>query len=118
MKCILLLSTALRSGSSGRFDPKIKVSLPTFIPKPIDGTKLYSLFGHITLLSTATETNVLSLNQPVKELLDEPKLVDTMETDFEKLRHVVCQNEEHIWTSGLITDIKCFNMTGLLTDKI
>lgn len=98
--------------------PKIKVSLPTFILNPIDGAKLYtcSLFGHITPLSTATEENVLSLNQPVKELLDEPKLIATIQTGFEKLRSVVCQNEEQI--CGLIKDIKCFNMTGSLVQTI
>lgn len=64
--------------------PKIKVSLPTFIPTQIDGTKLYSLFGHITPLSTVTEKNVLSLNQPVKELLDEPQLIATIQTGFKK----------------------------------
>lgn len=84
--------------------PKIKVSLPTFIPKPIDGSKLYSLFRHISLLSTATEENVLSPNQPVKELLNEPELIVTMQTGFEKLRSVSCQIEEQIWTSGLIND--------------
>lgn len=31
-----------------KVQPNIKVSLPTFILKPIDGAKLYSLFGHIT----------------------------------------------------------------------
>lgn len=98
--------------------PKIKVSLPTFIPKQIDGTKLYSLFGHITSLSTVTEKNVLSLNQPVKELLDEPQLIATMQTGFKKLRSVVCQNEDQIWTSGLINDIICFNMTGLILQTI
>lgn len=95
--------------------PKIKESLPTFIPKPIDSTKLYSVFGHITPLSTVTENNVLSLNQPVKEPLDEPQLIATMQTGFKKLRSVVCQNEDQIWTSGLINDITCFNMTGLQT---
>lgn len=95
--------------------PKIKVSLPTFIPKPIDNTKRYSLFGHISPLSTVTENNVLSLNQPVKEPLDEPQLIATMQTGFKKLRSVVCQNEDQIWTSGLINDTICFNMTGLQT---
>uniref|UniRef100_A0A8W8LT78 Uncharacterized protein n=1 Tax=Magallana gigas TaxID=29159 RepID=A0A8W8LT78_MAGGI len=56
--------------------------MPTFIPNPIDQEKMYSLFGKITPLSTATEDNVLPLNQPktsVRELLDEPKLVATIQ---------------------------------------
>lgn len=76
------------------------------------------MFAHITPLSTTTEENVLSLNEPVKELLDEPKLIATMQTGFEKLRSIVCQNEEQMWLSGLINDIKCFNMTGSLLQTI
>lgn len=34
--------------------PKVQVSHRTFIQKPIDSNKLYSLFGLITLISTAT----------------------------------------------------------------
>uniref|UniRef100_K1QK40 Tripartite motif-containing protein 3 n=1 Tax=Magallana gigas TaxID=29159 RepID=K1QK40_MAGGI len=100
-----------------KFPPKVQVSLPTFMPKPIDHEKLYSLFGQITPLSTATEENVLSLNQPktsVRELLDEPELVATIQTGHGKLRSVTCLNEDRIWTSGETNDIKCFNIKGSL----
>ncbi|XP_065938076.1 E3 ubiquitin-protein ligase TRIM71-like [Magallana gigas] len=100
-----------------KLPPKVKVSLPTFIPKPIDCEKLYSLFGQITPLSTATEENVLSLNQPktsVRELLDEPELVTTIKTGHEKLSNVTCLNEDRIWTSGETNDIKCLNIKGSL----
>ncbi|XP_034305060.2 E3 ubiquitin-protein ligase TRIM71-like [Magallana gigas] len=94
---------------------KVQVSLPTFIPKPINHEKLYSLLGQITPLSTATEESVLVQNQPntsVKELLDEPKLVATIPTGYENLRSVTCLNEGSIWTSGKTNDIKCFNIKG------
>uniref|UniRef100_A0A8W8LYZ1 B box-type domain-containing protein n=1 Tax=Magallana gigas TaxID=29159 RepID=A0A8W8LYZ1_MAGGI len=94
--------------------PKVKVTMPTFIPKPIDCEKLYVLFGQITPLSTVTEENVLSLNQPntsVKELLDEPELVTKIQTGH-KNPNVTCVNEDMIWTSGKSTDIKCFNIKG------
>nr|XP_034306453.1 uncharacterized protein LOC117682593 isoform X2 [Crassostrea gigas] len=95
--------------------PKVQVSLPTFIPKPIDHEKLYTLFGHITPLSTATEEQLLSQNQPYtsdRELLDEPELVATIQTGHEKLRNVTCVSEDMIWTSGMANDIKCFNIKG------
>uniref|UniRef100_K1QFJ7 Tripartite motif-containing protein 3 n=1 Tax=Magallana gigas TaxID=29159 RepID=K1QFJ7_MAGGI len=97
--------------------PKVQVSLPTFIPKPIDHEKLYSLFGQITPLSTATEENVLSLNQPtisVRELLDVPELIGAIQTGHEHLRSVACLNEDRIWTSGETNDIKCLNIKGSL----
>ncbi|XP_052679729.1 uncharacterized protein LOC128160452 [Crassostrea angulata] len=100
--------------------PKVKVTLPTFIPKPIDHEKLYSLFGQITpLLSTDTEENVLSLNRPktsARELLDEPELVATIQTGHKFLRNVTCLNK--IWTSGETNDIKCFNIKGSLLQTI
>nr|XP_034317785.1 uncharacterized protein LOC105323897 isoform X3 [Crassostrea gigas]XP_034317786.1 uncharacterized protein LOC105323897 isoform X3 [Crassostrea gigas] len=100
-----------------KLPPKVKITLPTFIPKPLDHEKLYNLFGQITPLSTATEENVLSLNQPntsVRELLDEPELVATIQTGYEKLRSVTYLNEDCVWTCGLTKDIKCFNIKGVL----
>uniref|UniRef100_A0A8W8LSG3 Tripartite motif-containing protein 3 n=2 Tax=Magallana gigas TaxID=29159 RepID=A0A8W8LSG3_MAGGI len=104
-----------------KLPPKVKVTLPTFIAKPIDPEKLYSLFGQITPLSTATEENVSSLHQPttsVRELLDEPELVATIQTGHEKLRSVTCLNGDKIWTSGETNDIKCFNSKGSLLQTI
>ncbi|XP_034308286.2 tripartite motif-containing protein 2-like isoform X2 [Magallana gigas] len=101
--------------------PKIQVSLPTFIPKPIDREKLYSLFGQITPLSTATDEHVYSLIQSkisVRELLDEPEIVATIQTGYEKLRSVTCLNDGNIWTSGKTNDIKCFNSKGSLLQTV
>nr|XP_034305024.1 uncharacterized protein LOC117682139 [Crassostrea gigas] len=105
----------------GKLPPKVKVSLPAFIPIPIDYERLCSLFGQITPLSTNTEENVSSLNRPntsAKELLDEPELVATIQTGHEIIRSVTCLNEEKIWTSGETNDIKCFNMEGSLLQTI
>ncbi|XP_052677898.1 uncharacterized protein LOC128158950 [Crassostrea angulata] len=103
-----------------KLPPKVKVTSPTFIPKPIDREKLYSLFGQITPLSTATEENVLSLNQPKTSVseLDEPELVATIQTGYKYLRSVTCLNEDSIWTCGETNDIKCFNIKGLLLQTI
>uniref|UniRef100_K1Q813 Tripartite motif-containing protein 3 n=1 Tax=Magallana gigas TaxID=29159 RepID=K1Q813_MAGGI len=104
-----------------KLPPKVKITLPTFIPKPLDHEKLYNMFGQITPLSTATEKNVLSLNQPntsVRELLDEPELVATIQTGYEKLRRVTYLNEDCVWTCGLTKDIKCFNIKGELLHTV
>ncbi|XP_052681025.1 uncharacterized protein LOC128161699 [Crassostrea angulata] len=104
-----------------KFPPKVQISLPTFIPNPIDHEKLYGLFGQITQLSTSTKDNVVSLNQSknsVGELLDEPELVATIQTGYRHLRNVICLNEGNIWTSGMANDIKCFNVKGLLLQTI
>ncbi|XP_065937878.1 tripartite motif-containing protein 3-like [Magallana gigas] len=101
-----------------KLPPKIIVTLPTIVPKPTDHEKLYSLFGQITPLSTATEENVLSLTS-VRQLLDEPELVATMHTGYkEKIHSVTCQIEDSIWTSGGTKDIKCLSTKGSLLQKI
>ncbi|XP_065944958.1 E3 ubiquitin-protein ligase TRIM71-like [Magallana gigas] len=100
---------------------KIEVSPPTFIPKPIDCKKLYSLYGHITPFSTATNENFFSQNQPsssVKEILDEPELVTTIQTEHENLTGVFCFNDDKIWTSGPTNDIKCFSTKCALLQTI
>eukprot|EP00105_Crassostrea_gigas_P034152 XP_019918300.1 PREDICTED: uncharacterized protein LOC105317259 [Crassostrea gigas] len=102
--------------------PKIEVSLPTFIPKPTDHEKLHSLFGQITpFISTATKNKVLSLNKPntsSRELLDEPELLVTIHTGYEHLCNITYQNEDRIWASGKINNIKCFNCKGSLLQTI
>nr|XP_034317784.1 uncharacterized protein LOC105323897 isoform X2 [Crassostrea gigas]XP_034317787.1 uncharacterized protein LOC105323897 isoform X2 [Crassostrea gigas]XP_034317789.1 uncharacterized protein LOC105323897 isoform X2 [Crassostrea gigas] len=104
-----------------KLPPTVKVTLPTFIPKPLDHEKLYNMFGQITPLSTATEENVLSLIQPntsVRVLLDEPELVATIQTGYENVTSVTYLNEDCVWTSGLTKDIKCFNMKGELLHTV
>ncbi|XP_019924600.3 uncharacterized protein [Magallana gigas] len=100
-----------------KLSSQIKVTLPTFIPKPIDRDQLESFFGQITPLSSATEESVSSINQPntsVRKLLDKPKLVATIHTEHASLLNVICLNEDKIWTSGMTKDIKCFNIDGSL----
>eukprot|EP00105_Crassostrea_gigas_P043549 XP_019927697.1 PREDICTED: uncharacterized protein LOC109620201 [Crassostrea gigas] len=104
-----------------KLPPKVKVTLPIFIPKPIYCEKMYSLFGQIIPLSTSTEENVLSQNQPktsVRELLDEPELVATIPTGYKELRSVTYKNDDRIWTSGCSNEIKCFNAHGSLQQTI
>nr|XP_034318475.1 uncharacterized protein LOC117686809 [Crassostrea gigas] len=104
-----------------KFPPKVQVTLPTFIPKPIDRKQLYSWYGQITPLSTSTKENVLSLKQPntsARELLDKPEHVATIHTGHETLRSVSCLNEDKIWASGLAKDTKCFNIKGVLLQTV
>uniref|UniRef100_K1PFI6 Tripartite motif-containing protein 2 n=1 Tax=Magallana gigas TaxID=29159 RepID=K1PFI6_MAGGI len=104
-----------------KLTPKVRVSLPTFIPNPTNSENLYTLFGKIIPLSTATEKNRLSLNQvntSVRELLDVPKLVATIKTGRRCLRNITCHNEDNIWTSGETNEIKCFNSKGSLLQTV
>nr|XP_022288827.1 uncharacterized protein LOC111100936 [Crassostrea virginica] len=104
-----------------KLPPKVIVSMPRFIPKPIEKEELCSLIGKLTPLSTTLEERVFAAKKPntsVRELLDEPEVLNTIKTGQEKLRSVTCLNEEEIWTSGRTADIKCFNTQGVLQKTI
>ncbi|XP_062582633.1 uncharacterized protein LOC134244369 [Saccostrea cucullata] len=99
---------------------KVMVLLPTYNPKPIDIKQLYKLIGSLTPLATATNENGYRLKKSSsKELLQEPELICRIDTRYEKLRSVICQSDEEIWTIGRYTsDIKCFNSHGLIMKTI
>nr|XP_022300423.1 uncharacterized protein LOC111108678 [Crassostrea virginica] len=104
-----------------KLPPKVNVSIPKFIPNQIERKALRNLIGKITPLSTTLEERVFTAKKPntsVRELLDEPEVLNTIKTGHEKLRSVTCLNEEQIWTSGQTADIKCFNIQGVLQKTI
>nr|XP_022289059.1 uncharacterized protein LOC111101071 [Crassostrea virginica] len=102
--------------------PKVIVSMPRFISKPIEKEELCSLIGKLIPLFTTLEERVFTAKKPntsVRELLDEPEVINTIKTGHEKLRSVTCFNEEEIGTTGQTTaDIKCFNTQGVLQKTI
>ncbi|XP_022288735.1 uncharacterized protein LOC111100882 [Crassostrea virginica] len=105
-----------------KLPPKVIVSMPKFIPKPIEKEELCSLIGKLTPLSTTLEERVFTAKKPntsVRELLDEPEVLNTIKTGHERLCNVSCLNEEEIWMSGGTTaDIKCFNTQSVLQKTI
>ncbi|XP_078341740.1 uncharacterized protein LOC111106671 [Crassostrea virginica] len=117
-------STILYSSKIEEFSklpPKVNISIPKFIPKQMKRKELCSLIGKLTPLSTKLEERVFTAKKPnksVRELLDEPEVLNTIKTGYEYLRSVTCLNEEHIWTSGKIAVIKCFNSQSVLQKTI
>ncbi|XP_022286647.2 uncharacterized protein LOC111099601 [Crassostrea virginica] len=95
--------------------PKVIVSMPRYIPKPIEKEELCSLIGKLIPLSTTLEERVFTAKKPntsVRELLDEPEVLNTIKTGHEKIFNVTCLHEEEIWTSGQTADIEYFNTQG------
>ncbi|XP_022296562.2 uncharacterized protein LOC111106250 isoform X2 [Crassostrea virginica] len=104
-----------------KLPPKVHVSMPKFIPKEIEGEELCGLIGKLTPLSTTLEERVFTAKKPntsVRELLDEPEVLNTIKTGHDYQRRVTCLNDEQIWTSGETSDIKCFNIQGVLQKTI
>ncbi|XP_078339254.1 uncharacterized protein LOC144627161 isoform X2 [Crassostrea virginica] len=104
-----------------KLPPKVVASIPKFIPKQIERDKLCSLIGKLTPLSTILEERIFTAKKPntsVRELLDEPEVLNTIKTGQANLRSVTCLNEEQIWTSEETADIKCFNIQSVLQKTI
>nr|XP_022300414.1 tripartite motif-containing protein 2-like [Crassostrea virginica] len=104
-----------------KLPPKVNVSIPKFIPKQIEREALRNLIGKITPLSTTLEERIFTPKKPntsVRELLDEPEVLNTIKIGHANLRSVTCLNEEQLWMSELTADIKCFNIQGVLQKTI
>ncbi|XP_062581400.1 E3 ubiquitin-protein ligase TRIM71-like [Saccostrea cucullata] len=100
---------------------KIVHSLPTFSQGRIQ--KLCKIFG--TLISSSFSTSEKTgysmkttqqspeagSSPPVKQLLDEPEIVSTIDTGFGYLYNVVCQNDEEIWTTRHNSTMKLFSIS-------
>nr|XP_022296344.1 uncharacterized protein LOC111106105 [Crassostrea virginica] len=104
-----------------KLPPKVILSMPKFIPNQLKREEFCSSIGKLTPLSTTLEERVFTAkksNTSVRELLDEPELLNTIKTGHKNLRSVTCHNDEQIWTSGDTADIKCFNSQGVLQKTI
>ncbi|XP_056001574.1 uncharacterized protein LOC130048615 [Ostrea edulis] len=104
-----------------KLPPKLRVSLPTFSPNTIDREQLYKSLGSLIPLSFTTDVNgytVKKAETSPKELMGEPELVTTINTGYEDLRSVTCLREEEFWTSGKVSDMKCFNVQGTVINTI
>ena len=80
-----------------------------------------NLIGKLTPLSTTLEERVFTAKKPntsVRELWDEPEVLNTIKTGYDNLYSVTCFNEEQIWTSGETGAIKCFNIQGAFWETI
>ena len=68
-----------------KLPPKVHVSLPQLIPKPIENEELCSFIGKLTPLSTTLEERVFTAKKPntsVRELLDEPEDLNAIKTGY------------------------------------
>lgn len=97
------------------------VLLPTFCPKPIDREKIYQLIGAIKPLTFTTYKDGYTLKKQRRsnrELLDTPVVINTFNNGFTNLRYVSVYNNQEIWTSAEVPEIKCFNNKGnVITSK-
>ncbi|XP_062586144.1 tripartite motif-containing protein 55-like isoform X2 [Saccostrea cucullata] len=100
---------------------KILPSLPTFTPCKIKGQDLKKIFGTVSSSSPTSDKHGYSMKStqkspeagsspPVKQLLDEPETVTTIDTGYGYLYNVTCLSDEEIWTKGSDSTMKLFSI--------
>ncbi|XP_061168338.1 uncharacterized protein LOC133177291 [Saccostrea echinata] len=100
---------------------KITVSLPKFTPKKLQADQLFSLKTiplksneHGYSIKTTQKTLNAGSSLPIKQLLDEPETVNTIDTGYtgilNALYSVACLSDEEIWTSGNDRTMKLFSI--------
>ncbi|XP_062592824.1 uncharacterized protein LOC134254316 [Saccostrea cucullata] len=105
--------------------PKVNVLLPSFSPHQINTEQFYQMFGFLSSLSITTEEHGYTMKTPeavscppVKPLLDEPELITTIDTGYNKLYSVTCLSDEEIWIRGGDKIINLYNLQGKLLKSI
>ncbi|XP_062610706.1 uncharacterized protein LOC134272500 [Saccostrea cucullata] len=101
---------------------KIMPSLPKFKPGKIQGENLIKLYGslasgyltsneHGYSMKTIQKSPEAGSSPPVKQLLNEPETVTTIDTGYRGyLYNVACLSSEEIWTSGSDSTMKLFSI--------
>ncbi|XP_061169017.1 uncharacterized protein LOC133178297 [Saccostrea echinata] len=94
---------------------KIMFSVPKFSPNKIQEDHLYNfnpgiLEEHEYNLITKSESPEAGSFPPVKQLLDQPETVTTIDTGYRNLYNVACLSNEEIWTSGNGSILKLFSI--------
>ncbi|XP_062571646.1 E3 ubiquitin-protein ligase TRIM71-like [Saccostrea cucullata] len=96
--------------------------LPKFIPGKIHWEELSKIFGALSSNSLKTDEHGYSMkttqkspeagsSPPVKQLLDGPETVTTIDTGYrDNLYNVVCLSDEEIWTNGYDSTMKLFSI--------
>lgn len=105
-----------RNAEFRRLPPKLKVSLPSFIPQKINHDQIYQQFGFMSVISRGA---VPSPSE--KQLTDEPLIITDIKTKFEVpngLRSVSCLSDRDLWTCGEDNLMRLYSLEGNLVKAI
>ncbi|XP_052681786.1 E3 ubiquitin-protein ligase TRIM71-like [Crassostrea angulata] len=108
-----------RNAEFRRLLPKLKVSLPNFRPQEIHTDQLIEQFGSLSALSFTTEEQVYSMppqgaesSPPDRSLMDVPRVITAIDTEYDCLYGVTCLNDTEFWTHGNDNMMKLYNLQG------
>ncbi|XP_056002474.1 E3 ubiquitin-protein ligase TRIM71-like [Ostrea edulis] len=104
--------------------PRVRITLPSFSAQKINKDQLNEMFGSLSSLSFNTERDDTIISPEaasyplVKPLLDEPRLIATIDTGYEDLYSVSCLSEYQVWTGGDNETMKLLNLQSKLLTSI
>ncbi|XP_065928638.1 E3 ubiquitin-protein ligase TRIM71 [Magallana gigas] len=112
-----------------KLPPKLTVSLPNFTPQKINPEQLYQQFGSLSAFSITTEEHGYTMetseagSSPLKPLLDEPRIISTIQTQYggflNYLTSVTCHSDEEIWTCSYNNKMmSLYNLQGELVKSV
>ncbi|XP_052691303.1 E3 ubiquitin-protein ligase TRIM71-like [Crassostrea angulata] len=114
-----------RNDEFRRLPPKLTVSLPSFTPQKINKEQLYQQFGSLSASSIKTEEHGYTMESPGAEssppdrpLIDVPRIVTQINTEYEPLHSVSCLSDEEMWTCGIDNIMRLYNLRGKLVKSV
>nr|XP_034304679.1 uncharacterized protein LOC117682043 isoform X2 [Crassostrea gigas] len=115
-----------RNDEFRRLPPKLTVSLPSFTPQKINKEQLYQQFGSLSASSIKTEEHGYTMESPGAEssppdrsLIDVPRIITQIDTEYGLLYSVSCLSDEEMWTCGDNDNImRLYNLRGELVKSV
>nr|XP_034307030.1 tripartite motif-containing protein 2-like [Crassostrea gigas]XP_034307032.1 tripartite motif-containing protein 2-like [Crassostrea gigas] len=115
-----------RNDEFRRLPPKLTVSLPSFTPQKINKEQLYQQFGSLSASSIKTEEHGYTMESPGAEssppdrpLIDVPRIITQINTEYVRLYRVSCLSDEEMWTRGYDDKImRLYNLRGELVKSV
>ncbi|XP_048739455.1 uncharacterized protein LOC125653835 [Ostrea edulis] len=101
--------------------PKIQILRPNFNAKALLREDIQSRFGSLTPLSISTQEDGYyerKQQHSERQFLNVHELVSTINTGYHNLQSICLSAEDELWTSGRVSDVKCFNTQGFLLKTV
>ncbi|XP_055997045.1 uncharacterized protein LOC130047003 [Ostrea edulis] len=106
---ITIVSSRHDERTHATFDQTMKAKLETVYKKlAVAATQL----GDYTM-----KTSEIASSYPVKPMLDEPRLIATIDTKY-NIYSIICLSDEDVWTCGINEIMKLHNLHGKLLKSI
>lgn len=114
-----------RNGEFRKLPPKLKVSLPKFLPREITTDQLMQQFGSLSPLSLTTEeeycpieTERVKSSTLDRSLLDIPLIMTSFDTESTNLISLACLNDLEVWALGGDSIMKLYSYRGEQLKKV